>query len=104
MVKDNMKTVKATYEISGETDKYEVRCIECPHCKNAEELPDDEQRWHYQHFEFVDMEQEGDTSWYKEQDKWFYKCLECFNIFIVDWNEKKEKDIEFKNLSKNDWR
>ncbi|MGV9198799.1 MAG: hypothetical protein ACOC4M_08165 [Promethearchaeia archaeon] len=32
------------------------RIIECPNCGNTEELPIDEQRWHSQHFKWLNGE------------------------------------------------
>ena len=57
--------------------------IRCPHCGNIEEWSADEQRWHVQHFELIDVEIEKKTGVETPDNMTFYRCLECMDSFAV---------------------
>ena len=78
------------YSSDGDGDDYEVVEITCPHCGNCEELPVDEQRTHFQHFDIADMEKLGDEEWVKQQYQWVYECCECKGILAVIYEDDKE--------------
>ena len=53
--------------------------VECPICKNWEEIPIDEQRSHLQNFEIVD--------WLDEETS-FTECKECGKYFLLKWENE----------------
>ncbi|MCK5607196.1 hypothetical protein KAR91_35255 [Candidatus Pacearchaeota archaeon] len=69
-----MKTMIETYETAGEVEMYEVYVITCPDCDNAEEMPIDEQHWHTQNFDHLDVDFCGDNH--------TYKCCDCGCVFM----------------------
>lgn len=71
-----MKFGKLTVTWAPYTACGEYVDITCPHCNQVEEWPKDEQRWHTQHFDYVEQFNEP-------KDYTVYECHECTKKFAV---------------------
>ena len=76
--KEYMKDIETIYAPYTKSGNYVD--IKCPHCGNTEEWPKDEQRWHTQFFDFIEIQNPlgPDPNEYT-----LYNCHECNRVFRV---------------------
>lgn len=69
--------------------------VTCPQCKNCEQQPIDQQRWHLQSFDFLGWEITLETD---DNEVSLMKCLSCNEKFELEWDYSDKTHIKQEDL------